>query len=62
MQAIPFTEIDCGHASAAPAVISLIIRGNDLAPGVSGFLGTILPKANIDKKVTVVLVWLEIWC
>lgn len=60
VQAIALTQVDCGHASAASAVVALVVGGNDLAPGVSRLLGAVLAEADVDEEVAVFLVWLEI--
>lgn len=62
VQAIAVTQVDGGHASAASAVVALVVGGNDLAPGVSRLLGTVLAEADVDEEVAVFLVWLEVGC
>jgi hypothetical protein len=62
VQAIAVTQVDGGHTSAASAIVALVVGGNDLAPGVSRLLGTVLAEADVDEEVAVFLVWLEIGC
>lgn len=62
VQTVALTQIDRGHASAASAVVSLVVGGNDLAPRVSDLLVTVLAEADVDEEVAVFLVWLEIRC
>lgn len=62
VQTVSLTQVDCGHASAASAVIALVVGGNDLAPHISDVLVTVLAKADVDEEVAVFLVWLEIRC
>lgn len=61
VQAITFTEVDCGHAGPASAIVALVVGRNDLAPRISRFLGAVLAEADVDEEVTVCLIGLEIW-